>query len=369
MLAFQKAAAPAGAQTLAQSFYTCAKVFAREAEQIFYQQWLCVGRSEQIPQGGDYLLAQVLAESILLVRDKSGRARAFFNLCRHRGTRLCTEVQGHFPQAIACPYHAWSYGLDGSLLAARHMREVEGFDVADYPLHACALVEWEGFLWVNLAGDPQPFAAAFAPLLERFTPWKMTDLRLGHRIDYDVRANWKLLFQNYAECYHCSLIHPQLVKHSPDQSGCNDLWEGPFLGGYMDINPGGSLTVTGQTTRSALPGVQGENRERVYYYSLFPNVLLSLHPDYVMVHQLWPEAVDRTRVVCSWFFDPMAMAKPDFDPLDAVEFWDLTNRQDWHVCELTQQGVSSRAYTPGPYAHQEGLLAAFDREYLRMLGL
>jgi Rieske 2Fe-2S family protein len=173
---------------------------------------------------------------------------------------------------------------------------------------------------------------------------------------------------NYSECYHCPLVHPALARISPPDSGRNDLSEGPFLGGYMTLNrPDGSMTLSGATPRPPLPGVAGRNRQRVYYYAIFPNLLLSLHPDYVMAHFLQPEGAGRTRILCEWYFDPETIARPDFDPQDAVAFWDLTNRQDWEVCERTQLGVGSRAFLPGPYADAEGLLWAFDRHYLQVM--
>ena len=177
-----------------------------------------------------------------------------------------------------------------------------------------------------------------------------------------------MIFQNYSECYHCPLVHPQLDKLSPSDSGRNDLSEGPFLGGFSELRThGASLTTTGATTRPPVGEVDGADRDRVYYYTIFPSMLLSLHPDYVMVHYAKPVAPDRTLIDCSWLFDPQTMSRPDFDPSDAVEFWDLTNRQDWHVNELTQKGIESRAYTPGVYANAEGLLAAFDRHYLSIM--
>ena len=155
------------------------------------------------------------------------------------------------------------------------------------------------------------------------------------------------MFQNYSECYHCPLLHPQLDKLSPSDSGRNDLCEGPFLGGYSELrHHGGSLTTTGASARAPLGEVDGDDLDRVYYYTIFPSLLLSLHRDYVMAHVVQPVAPDRTRVTCAWLFDPAAMAAPDFDPSDAVDFWDLTNRQDWAINELTQLGTASRAYTP-----------------------
>jgi Rieske 2Fe-2S family protein len=362
------AAVDACARTLPGRYYTSAEVFSAEVERIFYSGWVCVGRAAQIAQPGDYLLAQVVGESIIVVRDRDRRPRALFNVCRHRGTRMCVEEQGHFASSIQCPYHAWTYGLDGQLLAARHMQETAGFERRNFPLHAAALAEWEGFLFLNLAREPEPFERLFAPLVGKFAAWHLPELHRARRIEYDVQANWKLIIQNYSECYHCPLIHPALDRLSPSTSGRNDLSEGPFLGGYMTMNePGGSMTIDGHTRRPPLGEVAGEELGRVYYYSIFPNLLLSLHPDYAMAHTLWPQDAGRTRIVCEWYFDPASMTEPDFDPSDAVEFWDLTNRQDWHVCELSQLGVSSIGYTPGPYANAEGLLYAFDEYYLKIL--
>ena len=368
MAVFRKAIVECGACTLPGRYYASEEIFREEAERIFSQRWVCVGRAEQIPSAGDYFTARVVEESIIVVRDRRGAARAFFNVCRHRGARLCTQERGHLSGTIQCPYHAWTYGLDGRLIAARHMQEVEGFDRQDYPLYAAALAEWEGLLFVNFSPEPEPFEKEFAPLIGRFSAWHLRELRVGQRIEYDVQANWKLIVQNYSECYHCPLIHPALDRLSPSRSGRNDLSEGPFLGGYMTLShPGGSLTTTGSTARLPVGEVAGEDLSRVYYYSIFPNVLLSLHPDYALVHTLWPQGAGRTRIVCEWLFDPATIARPDFDPADAVEFWDMTNRQDWHVCELTQLGVASWAYTPGPYANAEGLLYAFDQYYLRVM--
>jgi Rieske 2Fe-2S family protein len=210
----------------------------------------------------------------------------------------------------------------------------------------------------------------FAPLAGKFSHWNLPNLRSAKRIEYDVLANWKLIFENYSECYHCPGVHPALAKVSPYDSAENDLAEGPFLGGFMKIAKGASLTTSGQACALAVGESGGEDDGRVFYYSIFPNMLLSMHPDYVMVHQLWPQTPARTRIFCDWFFHPDAAGAslPAYKPDDAVEFWDMTNKQDWHVCELSQQGISSRAYRPGPYSPRESIPAAWDREYLRIMG-
>ena len=250
------------------------------------------------------------------------------------------------------------------------MDEVPGFEKSDYPLHAVNAAQWEGFIFVSLADEPAPLEKVFAPLDGKFTHWNLPRLRAARRIEYDVQANWKLIFQNYSECYHCPGVHPALSKVSPYDSAENDLSEGPFLGGFMTIAKGQSLTMSGKACARPVGEVKGEDHARVFYYSIFPNMLLSLHPDYVMVHLIWPLSPDRTRIVCDWYFHPDAagISDPGYNPGDAVEFWDMTNKQDWHVCELSQQGIASRAYQPGPYSPRESIPAAWDREYLRCMG-
>ena len=353
-----------GPKSLPQKYFVSPEIFEQEQAQFFSKEWLLVGHQSQIAHAGDYLVQRVSGESLIVTRDKGGRIHGFFNVCRHRGSRLIEDDGGNRP-AIQCPYHTWTYGLDGRLIGAPHMDEVPGFDKADYPLPPVNLELWEGFIFVNLEKNPEPLKKWFAPLSGKFSHWNMSILQPAKRIEYDVRANWKLMFENDSECYHCPGVHPQLQKVSPYDSAENDLREGPFLGGFMKITPGKSLTMTGNACAAFVGEI--ENLQRVFYYSIFPNMLLSLHPEYVMVHQLWPMSPERTLIVCDWFFHPDAFNRPDFKPDDAIEFWDMTNKQDWHVCELSQQGIASRAYTPGPYSSRESIPAAWDRYYLRAM--
>jgi Rieske 2Fe-2S family protein len=369
-----------GAKSLPQKYFVSPDIFAKEQSEIFSKQWLLVGHQSQLPKPGDYFLTTIAGESVIVTRDQKSQVRGFYNVCRHRGTRLKEDACGH-ASAIQCPYHAWTYRLDGRLIGAPHMDEVPGFDKADYSLRAVNLGIWEGFIFVNLADEEAAANGSgyksleewFAPLNGKFAHWNMSILRPAKRIEYDVRANWKLMFENYSECYHCPGVHPMLAKVSPYDSAENDLSEGPFLGGFMKINKGAGLTMSGKACALPVGGIKrgkGEEAEDdglVFYYSIFPNMLLSLHPEYVMVHQLWPKSPDRTLIVCDWFFHPDAFNRPDFKPDDAIEFWDMTNKQDWHVCELSQQGIASRAYEPGPYSARESIPAAWDRYYLSML--
>jgi glycine betaine catabolism A len=358
----------AGAKTLPQRYFISPEIFAKEEKKIFSTQWVLVGHQSQIARAGDYFVQEVAGESVIIVRDQKGEVHGFFNVCRHRGTRLCEENVGH-SSTIQCPYHAWTYGLDGRLVGAPHMdgESVPGFEKNDYALHGVGLALWEGFVFVNLSAAAAPLEKVFAPLAGKFSHWNLPKLRSAKRIEYDVRANWKLIFENYSECYHCPGVHPALQKLTPYDLAENDLREGPFLGGFMPITKGHSLTMTGNACALPVGDIKGEDNDRVFYYSIFPNMLLSMHPDYVMVHQLWPQSPDRTLILCDWFFHPDAagVSDPSYNPDDAIEFWDMTNKQDWHVCELSQQGIASRAYQPGPYSPRESIPAAWDREYLR----
>src|SRR5438067_7973713 len=382
-----------GAETLPQHYFVSPKIFAEELQKIFAANWVLVGHQSQLANPGDYFLTKVAGESLIVAKDQRSTIRAFYNVCRHRGSRLYEEQNGH-TAAIQCSYHAWTYALDGRLIGAPHMDETPGFNKAEYPLKPARLGLWEGFIFVNLADCPIPLEEWFAPLAGKFSRWNLGALRSAKRIEYDVRANWKLMFQNYSECYHCLGVHPELSKISPYDSAETDLTEGPFLGGFMRIAKGRSLTMSGMAcalgiadssrahdhapARDRNPSQEIENdydheheqdgKNRVFYYSIFPNMLLSLHPDYVMVHQLRPESPARTLIFCNWFFHPEAFEREDFKPEDAIEFWNMVNKQDWHVCELSQQGISSRGYVPGPYSARESIPAAWDQEYLRQMG-
>jgi phenylpropionate dioxygenase-like ring-hydroxylating dioxygenase large terminal subunit len=360
-----------GAKTLPQGYFVSPEIFAREEKKIFSARWVLVGHQSQIATPGDYFVQEVAGESLIIARDQKGEARGFYNVCRHRGTRLCEEKTGH-SSSIQCPYHAWTYALDGRLIGAPHMdgTSVPGFDKGDYSLQEISLALWEGFIFVNLTAAPALLEEWFAPLTGKFSHWNLPELRSARRVEYDVRANWKLIFENYSECYHCPGVHPMLSKISPSDSAENDLTEGPFLGGFMKITKGASLTISGNACALPVGDIKAEDHARVFYYSIFPNMLLSMHPDYVMVHQLWPQSPDRTLISCDWFFHPEAagVSDPSYNPEDAIEFWDMTNKQDWHVCELSQQGIASRAYQPGPYSPRESIPAAWDREYLRQMG-
>jgi glycine betaine catabolism A len=357
------------AMTLPQRYYTDPAWFHCEMEAIHFDMWLCAGRASQIPEAGDYFLRQFANASVIITRDEQGNIRAFHNVCRHRGTMLCQQEEGKFAGRIQCQYHAWTYKLDGTLANAPHMEKVQGFCEADYPLNAVAVAEWDGHIFINLSVRPIPFEQHLAGLNKRFAPWRMAELQMVERRVYHLKANWKLIIQNYSECLHCPVVHPLLQKQSHYMSGDNEPPQPTYLGGRMDLRDGvQSLTMDGTTNRCSLPGLSADDQRYVYYYCLLPNFFLNLHPDYMLTFTMWPKAADQTDIICEWHFHPDEIRKLGFNPQDAVEFWDITNKQDWALSDLAQQGISSKGYQPGPYSNREELLLALDRFVLERVG-
>ncbi len=345
--------------TLPRRFYADADFYRTELERFYFDRWICAGRADQIPNAGDYFTRLVGDESVIVSRDESGGIHALFNVCRHRGTRLCDQAEGRFAGSIQCPYHNWTYGLDGRLLAAPHMGPE--FNSDDYPLHRAACDVWDGFVFVNLATTRAALANQLADLPARFAAWQMDQLRLGRRIVYDVKANWKLIVLNYNECLHCPNLHPALNRLHHYLGADNVAPTPDYCGGAMGFRTGvETMSLDGRRRRDYLPGLNETQRQQVVYFAIYPNLLISLHPDYVMTHTLWPRAHDRTEIVCEWLFHTSELARIDPQIDDAVEFWDVTNREDWWITEQSQLGIGSRAYSPGPYSEREELLWSFD---------
>lgn len=352
-------------RTLPASYYTDPERFRDELERFYFASWVCAGRAAAIPNAGDYFLRDLAGESVIIMRDSSAGVRTFFNVCRHRGTRLCSAPEGNLSGRIRCPYHGWTYAMDGRLLGAPQMNDPD-FSKDDYSLHEVRTAIWDGHIFVNFAADAASLGDQLGTLPGRFANWHMEELRLHKRIIYDVKANWKLLILNFNECLHCPLIHPRLNRLTHYLGADNEPPTSTYIGGAMGFCDGvETMSLDGKRRREYLPGLTAEERSMVCYYAIYPNLLLSLHPDYMMVHTLWPVAVDRTQIICEWHFHPSEIAKPDFHADDVVEFWDMTNREDWWIVELSQLGIQSRAYTPGPYSSREELLQAFDNEVLR----
>jgi len=341
--------------TLPAGAYTDWSVFRWEQENFFHGSWVCIGRADGLENAGDQRAVSLGLESVLLVRGEDGALRAFYNVCRHRGHELLPvggEACGKF---VRCPYHAWAYGLDGELKGSPGFGRADGFDKAGHRLVPMRVVGWHGWLFANASGDAPPFEEHVGNLEVLIQNYGCEELVAGARHDYEIAANWKILAENYHECYHCSSIHPELCKVSPPNSGGDNLEpEGAWIGGPMDLYEGvETMSLDGKSHAPVLPNLAEGQDRTVHYFQLFPNLLISPHPDYVMTHRLVPLAPDRTAVQCEWLFSPEAVAQKNFDPSYASDFWDITNGQDWTACESVQRGVSSRGYRRGPLSSRE----------------
>ena len=346
--------------------YTSAEVFAWEREHFFGGGWTCAGHASRLPAAGDQLAVETGAGSAVLARGEDGVIRAFANTCRHRGHELLPCASGTRAggtsgatvnaKAIVCPYHSWAYSLSGELRGAPGYRDLPP---RNWSLRELPAVEWHGLVFVDGSGG----AAGRLPLSlldPVVAPYEPSRLVVAATHTYDAAANWKILTENYHECYHCPTIHPELCSVSPPHSGENYDSSGAWIGGWMELRDGAdTMSLDGHSDGVPLRGLSGDALRTVIYVGIFPNVLLSLHPDYVMTHVLVPTAADRTVIECSWAFAPEAASAPGFDPAYAVDFWDLTNRQDWTACESVQRGLASPFAAPGPLSPAEDAVYSF----------
>ena len=361
--------------TLAGVDYTSGEVYAVEREQVWFGGWVCIGRAEEIPDPGDYLVRDLAGESIFVTRNRTGEIRGFYNVCAHRGTKLLDDEPacGHVGKVFKCPYHAWSYDLDGQLVGTPNVDEDEQFLRDDYPLHAIGAETYAGFLFVNLA-EP----AARRPLAEHlrdgtesitnFERYRLDELRLGRRLVYEVAANWKIIVENYNECLHCPTVHPELVQIVPLYR-FGEVWDGetPDDGNWM-VDGATSFTRTGRSELPPFPDLRPDDYRMYSGTFQFPNLMLNLHPDAAMTYLLLPRGPGHTTVVSEYLFRPETIASPDFQPDPVVELWDLISKQDWTICERAQTGVSSRSYRSGVYPRKDRFLFEFNEQYRRALG-
>jgi len=353
------------ARTLPGPLFSDPGVFDLEFERLFRRSWQCIGRENEIARPGSFRTVEVGGSGVVVLRDGGGELRAFHNVCRHRGTRLVEPASGEGLTRLLCPYHAWTYGLDGRLLGTPHMSDAKEFDHDDYGLHPVRLATWRGFVFLTLDAKAPPLERTLGGLVRRAAPYPLETLRRTHRVTYEIAANWKLVVQNANECYHCPGVHPQLVKITPYRSGEEDLREGPVFGGWMDFVDGvTTATMSGTTARRPFASLPAEDLRRVYYYVLYPGNFWSFFPDYVTFDWFQPLGPDRTRLVFDLYVDGRETDPAD----DAMEFWETTNRQDWHICEMAHLGSKTVAYSQGRYSSEEEVVHLVDRYYLRRMG-
>ncbi len=354
---------------LPREYFISPEIFAAESERVFARHWVCAGHLAEFPPAPSYRVVPIGDYSVVVTQSRDGRLHAFHNVCRHRGARLCSEPHAALDNdCVTCPYHAWTYDAAGRLMGAPNMSEQDGFDRAAFPLLPVSVVAWNGFVMLHLEKPSAAFADDYGPLDARLANWRLGELVLAQTRRYDVRCNWKLLFQNYSECYHCPTVHPALNRLTPYRTATNDLTSGPFLGGPMELDAScETVSRDGRLVAGVLPRLDGAQRRRVYYYTAFPTMCVSLHPDYAMVHVLTRRDRATTGVACHFLAAPGDLAMSRERLSQATGLWDEINRQDWQMCELTQLGAESPAFRPGPYSRLESMVAAFDEHYLSVM--
>jgi Rieske 2Fe-2S family protein len=354
--------------------YTSPEVYQQEREKIWWGDWVCAGRTEEVANAGDYIVRDIAGESVLITRDQDGEMHGFYNVCSHRGTKFVDDIEGtgNVRKAFVCPYHAWTYDLAGRLIGTPNVKEDELFDRAAFPLHPVHVDSYAGFLFVNLETEPsRPLLDALtdgAESITVFERFKMDELRIGARIVYEVEANWKIVVENYNECLHCPQIHPELVQVVP-LFRFGEVWdeEIPDDGNRM-VDGATSFTISGTSELPKLPGLQPEDYEMYYGSYEFPNLMLNLHPDCGMYYIAYPKGPNHTTVVSEFLFRPETIEGDNFKPEPVIELWDLISRQDWEVCQRAQTGVGSRAFTTGIYPRQDRFLYWFNEEYRLAMG-
>ena len=343
--------------TLGGTYYTSEVVFADEQTRIFEAMWMCTVRTAELAQPGQFRKVQVGRESVLVVRGRDGVLRAFLNVCRHRGAQLCTEDSGQVKRTLRCPYHAWTYGLDGKLVAAPNLGALiddagAPIDRYRYGLTPVALTEWLGYAWVCLADEPPPFADhVVGDVTHRLGDrgaidrYGIGELALGRRVRYDVAANWKLIVENFMECYHCSAIHPELVEVLPELA--RGMAAQSYVGRGAEFGPDiNGFTVDGSAGFAMLPGLTPDQDRRYYAVTIRPTVFVNLVPDHIIFHRMYPLAADRTVVECDWLYAPEVLDS-GHDVSRSVELFHRVNVQDFDACERTQPAMSSKAYRQG----------------------
>ena len=339
-------------RTLGGRDYVDPAVFEAECDGIFESMWFCAIHTSDIPDAGSFRTVQIGRESILLTRSRRGELRGFYNVCRHRGAQLCTEDSGQAKRSFQCPYHAWTYDFDGKLIAAPNLTSMPDIGREEYGLRTVHVREWLGYVWVSLADEPESFEHTVEQeILDRLgamselEAYDVSTLKIGRRITYDVKANWKLIIENFMECYHCATIHPELTEVLPEFAD--------GLAAQFFVNHGAvfgeeiqGFTVDGRVGLDKLPGI-GEDRDRKYYaITIKPQVFINLVPDHVIVHRMFPMGPDRTVVECDWLYLPGVVdSGADLDA--SVKLFDLVNRQDFEACERCQPAMSSRVYAGG----------------------
>jgi glycine betaine catabolism A len=352
--------------------------YERELNRVWFRNWIYAGRSEDLLRPRSFRTFEIGGQRVLLVRDEAGELQGFYNTCRHRGAALCREAHGQLRiSAIVCPYHAWTYDLQGQLLRTSSKSHAQGFDLHDFALYRICVQEWNGCVFVALTDAPPPLHKNFDQPLNRLDHWSLGDLRRGHVFTKTMRCNWKIFWENYNECLHCPGVHQQLSQLVPIfgrgllEERDDPNWrqhaasaDPKFKGG---LRPGArTWSMNGEQIGAPLPGLTEEDRKAAHVYlTILPSVFIVGHPDYVRLVALRPLGPEQTEMCVEYLFAPQTLADPHFDLSNAVDFADRVMAEDAQICELNQQGLRALPHRQGVVMPEEYLVLQFH-DWLRL---
>lgn len=363
-------------ESLPASWYYDTGQYARELDAVWYCDWVCIGRAHDIPETGDYVLAEIGDQKLILTRDVEGKPRAFHNTCRHRGSILCTDDRGRFRNGrIVCPYHTWTYGLDGSLVATPSRLDCDDFDANRFSLYAVHVAEWGGFIFVNLAEAPgtslEEFLGNEGKLLER---WPLRDMVSVQQDRCVLACNWKVFWENYSECYHCPRIHPELCKLVPVyKSGVLNYADTPGWQADHPDEDGRPRVAPGIETwmpdgKRLLPPFSGlsdaDIAAGVTFASFTASMFIVAHPDYVRSVRILPRGPESCELVVDWLLLSGTAERHAGQMEGVFAVGRMLVEQDGRVCELNQAGLKSLRHGCGVLVPQEYSLYEFH-EWLR----
>jgi glycine betaine catabolism A len=352
--------------TLPAPDYYTPETYASEQEQLWYRQWVYAGRAELVASPGDFLTVDIAGQSILVTRNDEGVLKAFYNVCSHRGAQLCDDTGGTTKAVFQCPYHAWCYDLNGALVATPRVGEDE-VDRPTLGLKPVHIDTWQGFMFVNLdRGAVTPLREALdghydSPL--RFEKHELDKLVTVHRTESVVGANWKIIIENYNECLHCPIVHPELVQVVPTYKKGETGDRSRSDGGVALITGGTSYSDDPRARRAVLPGMNEEMAHSIYGSQVFPNMFIDIAGSNVVATRLVPEGPTQTRVLTEYLFLPEDIAEPDFDHQPVVDFCELVAGQDYAVSERVQRGITSRGFAHGVYPLKDDYVHQFNEYY------
>ncbi len=362
-------ASPPVRRTLPGPAYHSDADYRLDQERVFYRNWIYVGRAERVPEPGSWMRVEICGESVLVVRGKDERIRGFYNVCRHRGSRICDDEHGFARTHLRCPYHAWGYALDGTL-AVTPMVDKDEIDRASTSLWPVHVDVWEGFVFVNLSREePRPLLEHLADQQDEtlgLARFGLSELRIARITTNEVRANWKIVIENYNECLHCPTVHPELVAVVPTFRTGHVFDETRDDGGVSLADGRTAVADDPRLRLPLLPGFKNGGDPSSYYGAgVYPTMFLDVDGSSCLATAVFPTGPQSCRLVTEYLFSPEALEDPDFDPSPVVDFNERVTRQDNEACERVQRGVTSRAFDHGVFPAKDAWVFGFDERYRR----